>query len=43
MGKPENVTLDVHDEGHVIDLPALLCFMDKHLRSHLPAGAVANP
>ncbi len=25
-GKPENVTLDVHGEGHVIDLPALMFF-----------------
>ncbi|OHB65575.1 MAG: hypothetical protein A2Y77_06440 [Planctomycetes bacterium RBG_13_62_9] len=32
MARPENVTLDVHDEGHVIDLPALIYFLDKHLR-----------
>ena len=31
LGRPENVTLDVHDEGHVIDLPALLYFFEKHL------------
>ncbi len=31
MGKPENVMLDVHEEGHVIDLPALLAFFEKHL------------
>lgn len=31
MGKPENVTLDVHDGGHVIDLPGLLYFIEKHL------------
>ena len=30
-GKPENVALDVHNEGHVIDLPALVYFLDKHL------------
>jgi hypothetical protein len=33
LGTPENVTLDVHNEGHVIDLPALLYFLDKHLHS----------
>jgi esterase/lipase len=42
-GKPENITLDVHDEGHVIDLPALLSFLDKHLRMRPPAEAPANP
>jgi hypothetical protein len=31
MGKPENVMLDVHDEGHVIDLPGLVYFFEKHL------------
>jgi hypothetical protein len=31
LGRPENVVLDVHPEGHVIDLPALLYFLDKHL------------
>lgn len=31
MGKPENVVLDVHEGGHVIDLPALLSFFEKHL------------
>jgi hypothetical protein len=30
-GRPENVTLDVHGEGHVIDPPSLLFFFDKHL------------
>ncbi len=29
--RPENVVLDVHPEGHVIDLPGLLYFLDKHL------------
>ena len=38
MDRPENVTLDVHDEGHVIDLPALLYFLDKHLHSSLTSG-----
>jgi hypothetical protein len=33
MDRPENVTLDVHNEGHVIDLPGLIYFLDKHLRS----------
>jgi len=32
MDRPENVMLDVHREGHVIDLPALLYFLDKHLK-----------
>ncbi len=35
LGTPENVTLDVHNEGHVVDLPALLYFLDKHLRREL--------
>jgi hypothetical protein len=34
MERPENVVLDVHREGHVIDLPALVYFLDKHLRQH---------
>jgi hypothetical protein len=32
LGRPENLVLDVHPEGHVIDLPALLYVLDKHLR-----------
>jgi hypothetical protein len=31
LGRPENAVLDVHEEGHVIDLPALLYFFEKHL------------
>jgi len=31
MGRPENVALDVHEEGHVIDLPVLIYFFEKHL------------
>jgi len=31
LGRPENVVLDVHGEGHVIDLPGLVYFFDKHL------------
>lgn len=31
--KPGNVSLDIHDGGHEIDLPALLAFFDKHLSS----------
>jgi hypothetical protein len=31
LGNPENVVLDVHEEGHVIDLPGLLYFFEKHL------------
>jgi hypothetical protein len=28
---PENIILDVHDGGHVIDLPGLIYFFEKHL------------
>jgi hypothetical protein len=31
LDRPENVVLDVHPEGHVIDLPGLLYFLNKHL------------
>jgi len=31
MERPENVILDVHGEGHVIDLPGLIYFFEKHL------------
>ena len=31
LSKPENVVLDVHEGGHVIDLPGLIYFFDKHL------------
>jgi len=31
MERPENVVLDVHESGHVIDLPGLIYFFDKHL------------
>jgi hypothetical protein len=34
MDRPENVVLDVHREGHVIDLPALLYFFGKYLGQH---------
>ncbi len=42
MDRPENVTLNVHEEGHVIDLPALLHFLDKHLRNRQPAAPPAS-
>jgi hypothetical protein len=29
--RPENVILDVHEGGHVIDLPGLIYFFEKHL------------
>ena len=35
MDKPENVTLDVHEGGHVIDLPGLLYLIDKQLRTRI--------
>lgn len=31
LGRPENVVLDVHQGEHVIDLPGLLYFLEKHL------------
>ncbi|MBW7991743.1 MAG: hypothetical protein FVQ84_17245 [Planctomycetes bacterium] len=31
LDRPENVVLDVHEGGHVIDLPGLIYFFDKHL------------
>ena len=31
LGRPENVILDVHEEGHVIDLPGLIYFFEKRL------------
>jgi hypothetical protein len=31
MDRPENVVLDVHGEGHVMDLPAMVSFFEKHL------------
>ena len=32
LGRPENVVLDVHKEGHVIDLPGLIYFFEKYLK-----------
>ena len=29
--RPENLVLDIHQEGHVVDIPALVRFFDKHL------------
>jgi len=31
LGRPENVVLDVHEEGHVIDLSGLVYLFEKHL------------
>ena len=31
LDRSENVVLDVHNEGHVIDLPGLIYFFEKHL------------
>lgn len=31
MDRPENAILDVHRGGHIIDLPGLVYFFDKHL------------
>jgi hypothetical protein len=32
LGKPENVLLDVHEEGHVIALPSLMAFFRRVFR-----------
>jgi hypothetical protein len=32
LARPENVVLDVHNKGHVIDLPGLMYFLDKHMQ-----------
>jgi hypothetical protein len=34
LSRPENVVLDVHEEGHVIDLPGLVYFFEKHLHQN---------
>ncbi len=31
LGRPENVVLNIHEGGHVIDLPGLVYFFEKHL------------
>ena len=31
LDRPENVILDIHEGGHVIDLPGLIYFFEKHL------------
>jgi hypothetical protein len=31
LGKPENAVLDIHEGGHIIDLPGLIYFFEKHL------------
>ncbi len=31
LDRPENMVLDVHEGGHVIDLPGLIYFFEKHL------------
>jgi len=39
LGHPENVSLIVHDEGHVIDLPTLLAFFDQQLKGQAVSAA----
>jgi len=46
LKRPENVALIAHEEGHVIDLPSLLTFFEKHIgkgknvaKQDAPAGA----
>ena len=37
---PENVVLDIHEGGHIIDLPELMLFFEKHLqRAKSPPAA----
>jgi len=31
LNQPENVVLVAHEGGHVIDLPSLMMFFEKHL------------
>ena len=38
LGRGDNVALIVHDEGHVVDLPSCLAFLDKHLRPKAKGG-----
>ena len=35
LDRPGNVVLNVHDDGHVIDLPGLVSFFEKHLSVQL--------
>ncbi len=42
MERPENVILDVHGEGHVIDLPGLIYFFDKHLYQNRWKQKISN-
>ncbi len=42
LGKPENVELAVHRGGHEIDLPDLLAFFAKHLRSQARISATLS-
>ena len=37
LGQPGNVVLDAHPAGHIIDLPALVDFFDRHLHTR-PSG-----
>lgn len=39
LGRPENMTLDVHSGAHEIDLPGLLYFFDKHLYDNRWTGS----
>jgi hypothetical protein len=34
LDRPENLMLDVHNDGHVVDIQALLCFLGKHLKKN---------
>jgi len=35
LARPENVVLNVHSEGHVIDVPGLVSFFETHLTSEV--------
>jgi hypothetical protein len=43
MERPENVILDVHEGGHVIDLPGLIYFFEKHLYQNRFSIRQRNP
>jgi hypothetical protein len=43
LDRPENVVLDFHGEGHVIDLPGLIYFFEKHLYQNRHSIHSRNP
>jgi hypothetical protein len=41
--RPENTILDVHEGGHVIDLPGLIYFFEKHLNQNRHSIHLSKP